>query len=71
MIHNWKHARIPSHSCFGLLYFYDLILLSVVQNWFQVQLTSRTTFLQEAVDDEDMTPMHTTMICAWNGVEEV
>jgi hypothetical protein len=22
-------------------------------------------------DDEDMTPMHTTMIGAWNGVEEV
>jgi hypothetical protein len=27
--------------------------------------------LSETAYDEDMTPMHTTMIGAWNGVEEV
>jgi hypothetical protein len=29
------------------------------------------TFLQKGENDEDMTLMHTTMIGAWNGVEEV
>jgi hypothetical protein len=38
---------------------------------FQVQSASRTTFLQKGENDEDMTPVHTTMIGACNGVEEV
>jgi hypothetical protein len=29
------------------------------------------TLLEEMAPDEDMTLMHTTMIAAWNGVEEV
>jgi hypothetical protein len=32
---------------------------------------STTKKVFSALYDEDMTPMHTTMIGAWNGVEEV
>jgi hypothetical protein len=71
MIHNWKHGRIPPHNCFDLLYFRNLILRCVVQDHFHVQSASRTTFLQKGENDEDMTPMHTTMVGVWNGVEEV
>jgi hypothetical protein len=42
-----------------------------VQDRFQVQLTPRMASRQEGENDEDMAPMHTTMIGAWNGVEEV
>jgi hypothetical protein len=42
-----------------------------VQDRFQVQSTSRTAFRQEGDNDEDMTPVHTTIIGAWKGVEEV
>jgi hypothetical protein len=47
MIHSWKHGNIPPHNCFSLLYFRNLVLLCVVQDRFQVQSTSRTTFLQK------------------------
>jgi hypothetical protein len=71
MIHNSKHGHTPPHNCFGLLYFRNPILLCVVRDHFQVQSTSMMTFLQKGENDEDMTLMHTTMIGAWNGVEEV
>jgi hypothetical protein len=70
MIHNWKHVHIPPHNCFGLLYFRNPVLLCVVQTPFQVQLTSRMTFLQKGEND-DMTPMHMTMMGACNRVKEV
>jgi hypothetical protein len=54
-----------------LLYFRNPVLLCVVQAQFQVQSTSSAAFLQKGENDEDMTPTHTTMIGAWNGVEEV
>ena len=38
------------------------VLLYVVQDQFQTQSTPRTTFCQEGEDDEDMTPMHMTML---------
>ena len=71
MIHIWKHGPIPPHNYFGLLYFCNPVLPCVVQDRFQVQSTSRTTFLQKGENDEDMTPMHTTMIGEGNGVDEV
>jgi hypothetical protein len=71
MIHNWKRGYISPHNYFGLFYFHNPILFCVVQDRFQVQSTSMTTFLQNGENDEDMTPMHTSMIGAWNGVEHV
>jgi hypothetical protein len=53
-----------------LLYFRNPVLRCVVQDHFQVQSASRTTFLQKRENDEDMTPVHTTMIGACIGVEE-
>jgi hypothetical protein len=68
MIHNWKPGHIPPHNIFG--FFISAAPFScVVQAQFQVQLMSRTTFLQMGENDEDTTPMYMTMIGAWNGVE--
>jgi hypothetical protein len=71
MINNRKHGHIPPPNCFGLLYFRNPVLLCVVQALFQVQSTPRTTFLQQVENDEDLTPMHRTMIGACDGVGEV
>jgi hypothetical protein len=71
MTHNWKHGHIPPPNCFDLLYFCNPVLVCVVQAQFQVHSTLRTTFLQKGENDEDMTPMHTTMVSEWNRVEEV
>jgi hypothetical protein len=68
MIHNWKHGPISPLNYFGLLYFRNPALICVVQDRFQEQSTSRTTFLQKGENDENMTPIHMTMIVAWNGV---
>jgi hypothetical protein len=70
MIHNWKQGHISAHQYFDLLYFHNPVLHCVVQTQFQLQSTSRTTFLQKGENDEDMTPMHMTMTGAWNRVEE-
>jgi hypothetical protein len=55
MIHNWKYGPIYPHKYFGFLYFCNPFLLCFVQARFQVQSTSRTTFLQKGENDEDMT----------------
>ena len=55
MIHIWKHGHIPPHNCFGLLYLRNPVLPCVVQDRFHVHSMSRTTFLQEGGNDEDMT----------------
>jgi hypothetical protein len=68
---NWKHGDIPRHNNFDFLCFRNPVLSCVVQDRFQVQSTPRMAFRQKGASDEDMTPMHTTMIGAWNGVEEV
>jgi hypothetical protein len=47
MIYIWKPGHIPPHNCSGFLYFRNPVLLCVVQDQFQVQSTSRTTFLQK------------------------
>jgi hypothetical protein len=43
-----------------------------VQDPFRAQSTLRTAFRQEEEDDEDMTPMHMTMIGVWHekGVQQ-
>jgi hypothetical protein len=56
---------------FYLLYFRNPVFRCVVQDHFHVQSASRTTFLQKGENDEDMTLVHTTIIGACNGVEEV
>ena len=58
MLETWKHGHIPSHNYFSSLCLRNLVLLYVVQNQFQAQSMSRTTFRQEGKDDEDMTHMH-------------
>jgi hypothetical protein len=67
----WRHGDIPPHHNFDFFGFRNPVLSCVVQDRFQVQSTPRTAFHQEGENDEDMTPMHTTMNGAWNGVEEV
>jgi hypothetical protein len=67
---NWKHGDI-THNNFDFFGFRNPVCSCVVQDQFQVQSTPRTAFHQEGENDEDMTPMHTTLIGAWNGVEEV
>jgi hypothetical protein len=47
MINNLKHGHIPPHNCFDLLYFHNPVLRCVVQDHFQVQSGSRTTFFQK------------------------
>ena len=64
--HSLKHGHIPLHNNFGSLCFRNPALLCFVQNHFQAHSTTRTAFLQEGDDDEDMIPMHTTMIGAWH-----
>jgi hypothetical protein len=68
---NWRHCDIPPHNNFDFFGFQNPVRSCFVQDRFQVQSTPRTAFHQEGESDEDMTPMHTTMISAWNGVEEV
>jgi hypothetical protein len=65
---NWRHGDIPPHNNFDFFGFRNPVRSCVVQDRFQVQSTPRTAFHQEGENDEDMTPMHTTMIGAWNGV---
>jgi hypothetical protein len=60
----WKHGGILSHNNLHFLGFRNPFRSCVVQDWFQVQTTPRTAFHQEGENDEDMTPMHTTMIGA-------
>ena len=62
---NWTHGHVSSWS-FSSHYFGNLVCFRVVQNHFQAHSTPRTAFLQEGEDEEDMTPMHTTMIGAWH-----
>jgi len=69
--HSLKHGHTPLHNNFGSLCFRNPALLCFVQNHFQAHSTPRTAFLQEVEDDEDMTPMHTTMIGAWHQEREV
>ena len=64
--HSLKHGHTPLHNNFGSLCFCNPALLCFVQNHFQAHSTPRTAFLQEGEDEEDMTPMHTTMIGAWH-----
>jgi hypothetical protein len=68
---NWRHGDNPPKNNFDFFGFRNPVRSCVVQDWFQVQSTPRTAFHQEGENDEDMTPMHTTMIGAWNGVEEI
>ena len=67
MLETWKHGHVPSDNYFSSLCLHNPILLCVVQDQFQAQLTPRTAFHQEGEDDEDMTPMHMTMFSAWYG----
>jgi hypothetical protein len=71
MTHNWKHGHIPPPNSFDLFYFRNPVLRCVVQDRFQIQSASRTTFLQKGENDEDMTLMYMTTVGVWNGVEEV
>jgi hypothetical protein len=71
MIHNWKHGHIPPHNYFDLLYFRNPVLCCVVQDHFQVQSASRTTFLQKGENDEDMATMLMSMHGAWIGEDGV
>jgi hypothetical protein len=71
MIHNWKHGHIPPHNCFDFLYFRNPVLRCVVQDHFQVQSASRTTFLQKGEKDEDMATMLMSMRGAWIGEDGV
>jgi hypothetical protein len=71
MIHNCKHGHIPPHNCFDLLYFCNPVLRCVVQDHFQVQSASRTTFLQKGENDEDMAIMLMSMHGAWIGEDRV
>ena len=64
MLETWKHGHVSSHNYFIFLCLRNPVLLCVVQDQFQAQSTPRTTFRQEGEDDEDMTPMHTTMFGA-------
>jgi hypothetical protein len=67
----WKHGDILPHNNFDFLGFQNPVRSCVVQDRFQVQSTPGRAFHQEGENDEYMTPMHMTMIGAWNGVEEV
>ena len=69
MLETWKHGHVPSHNYFSFLCPHNPVLLYVVQDQFQAQLTLRTAFHQEGEDDEDMTPMHMTMFGTWDGGE--
>ena len=64
--HSLKHGHTPLHNNFGSLCFRNPALLCFVQNHLQAHSTPRTAFLQEGEDNEDMTPMHTTIIGAWH-----
>ena len=64
--HSLKHVHTPLHNNFCSLCFRNPALLCFVQNHFQAHSTPRMAFLQEGEDDEDTTPMHTTMIGAWH-----
>jgi hypothetical protein len=70
MKHNWKYGHIPPHNCFDLLYFRNPVLRCDVQDHFQVQLASRTTFLQKRENDEDMATMLMSMRGAEDGVQQ-
>ena len=67
MLETWKHGHVPSHNYFSFLCLRNPVLLCVVQDQFQAQSTPRTAFRQEEEEDEDMTPMHTTMFGPWYG----
>jgi hypothetical protein len=54
-----------------LLYFHNPVLRCVVQDHFQVQSASRTTFLQKGENDEDMETMLMSMRGAWIGEDGV
>ena len=62
MLETWKHGHVPSHNYFRSLCLRNPVPLCVVQDQFQAQSTPRMAFRQEGEDDEDMTPMHTTML---------
>ena len=62
MLETWKHGHVYSHNYFSSLCLRNPVLLCVVQDQFQAQSMSRTTFHQEREDDEDMSSMHTTML---------
>jgi hypothetical protein len=61
---NWKHVDIPPHNNFDFLCFRNPVLSCVVQDHFQVQSASRTTFLQKGENDEDMATMLMSIRCA-------
>ena len=67
MLETWKYGHVPSHNYFSSLCLRNPVLLYVVQDQFQAQSTPRMAFRQEGEVDEDMTPMHMTMFCAWYG----
>jgi hypothetical protein len=68
---NWKHSDIPPHNNFDFLCFRNPVLSCVVQDHFQVQSVSRTTFLQKGENDEDMATMLMSMRGAWIGEDGV
>jgi hypothetical protein len=71
MTHNWKHGHIPLYNCFDLFYFCNPVLRCVVQDRFQVQSASRTTFLHKGENDEDMATTLMSMHGAWIGEDGV
>jgi hypothetical protein len=68
---NWKHGDIPPHNNFDFLCFQNPVLSCVVQDHFQEQSASRTTFLQKGENDEDMATMLMSMRGAWIGEDGV